>query len=76
MGDAAILAGLARQGHEFKNLRLRKDVLLVLIDEVEFLQPHDCPHQATKDITNTFEVTRDAHALILLEGPGGAASFV
>ena len=63
MGNAATLAGLAHQGHEFKNLGLMKDVLPLLIGEVELLQPHECPHQATKDITNTFLVTRDAHGL-------------
>ena len=76
MGDAAILAGLVRQGHEFRNLRLGKDVLPLLIAEIELLQPRECPHQATKDITNTFLVTGDAHGLIRLQDPGGTASFI
>ena len=37
VGDAAILVGLACQGHKFRNLRLKKDVLPVLVSEVEFL---------------------------------------
>ena len=76
MGDAAILVGLTCQGHEFRNLGLRKDVLPLLVGEVELLQPHECPHQATEDIMDTFLVTRDAHRLIHLQDPGGAASFV
>ena len=76
MGDAAILAGLARQGHEFRNLGLGKDVLPLLVGEIELLQPRECPDQATKDITDTFLVTGDAHGLIFLQDPGGAASFI
>jgi hypothetical protein len=60
VGDAAIPVGLARQGYEFRNLGLWKDVLPLLVGEVELLQPHECPHQAAEDITNTFLVTRDA----------------
>jgi hypothetical protein len=38
VGDAAaILAGLARQGHKFRNLRLGKDVLPLLVREIELL---------------------------------------
>jgi hypothetical protein len=37
MGDAAIPAGLASQGHEFRNLMLGKDVLPLLVGEVELL---------------------------------------
>jgi hypothetical protein len=37
VGDAAILAGLVCQGHKFRNLALRKDVLPLLIGEVELL---------------------------------------
>ena len=62
MGDAAILSGLVHQGRKFRNLRLRKDVLPLLVGEVELLQPHECPHQAAKDITDTFLVTRDPMA--------------
>ena len=76
MGDAAIPTGLACQGHEFRNHGLGKDVLPLLVGEVEFLQPRECPHQAAEDITDTFLVTGDAHGLIRLQDPGGAASFV
>ena len=51
MGDAAIMVGLTRQGHEFRNLGLGKDVLPLFVGEVELLQPCECPHQAVKDIT-------------------------
>ena len=37
VGDAAILTGLTRQGHEFRNLGLWKDVLPLLVSEVELL---------------------------------------
>ena len=37
MGDAAILAGLACQVHEFRNLAFMKDVLSLLVGEVELL---------------------------------------
>ena len=37
MGDAAISVGLACQGQEFWNLRLKKDVLPLLVGEVELL---------------------------------------
>jgi hypothetical protein len=74
--DAAIPAGLARQGHEFTNLGLGKDVLPLLINEIELLQPHECPHQVIEHITDTFLVVGDAHNLICLQDPGGAASFV
>ena len=37
VGDVAILAGLAHQGHEFGNLGLRKDVLPLLVGEVKLL---------------------------------------
>ena len=76
MGDAAIPVGLMRQGHEFRNLRLGKDDLPLLIGEVELLQPCECPHQAVEDITNTFLVIEDAHCLIRLQDPSGATSFV
>ena len=76
MGDAAIPTGLTRQGNEFRNLGLRKDVLPLLVSEIELSQPRECPHQAAEDITDTFLVTGDAHGLIRLQDPGGAASFV
>ncbi|CAD6220585.1 unnamed protein product [Miscanthus lutarioriparius] len=76
VGDAAILVGLARQGYEFRNLTLGKDVLLFLVGEVELLQPHECPHQAVEDTTNTFLIAGDAHRFIRLQDPSGAASFV
>ena len=76
MGDVAIPIGLTRQGHEFRNLRLRKDVLPLLIGEIELLQSCKCPHQAMKDITNTFLVAGEAHYLIHLQDTGGTASFV
>ena len=76
MGDAAILVGLGHQGHEFRNLRLRKDVLPLLVDEIELLQRRECPHQAVEDITDTFLVAEDAHCLIHLQDPSGANSFV
>jgi len=76
MGDVAILVVLVRPGHEFRNLRLRKDVLPLLVDEVELLQPRECPHQAVKDITDTFLVVGDAHDLICLQDHSGATSFV
>ena len=37
VGDAAIPTGLTRQGNEFRNLGLRKDVLALLVGEVELL---------------------------------------
>ena len=61
MGDEAIVAGLARQGCEFRNLGLRKDVLPLLIGEVELLQPRECPHQAMEDIMDTFLVAGYGH---------------
>ena len=76
MGDAAILAGLVHQGREFRNLELRKDVLPLLVGEIELLQPCECPLQATEDIMDTFQVTGDAHGLICLQDPSGTASFV
>ncbi|CAD6231725.1 unnamed protein product [Miscanthus lutarioriparius] len=76
VGDVAIPVGLACHGHEFKNLGLRKDVLPLLVGEIELLQLHECPHQATKDIMDTFLVVGDAHDLIRLQDLGGAASFV
>ena len=76
MGDAAILTGLARQSSDFRNLRLGKDVLPLLVGEIVLLQPCECPHQATEGITDTFLVARDAHGLICLQDPGGAALFV
>ena len=48
----------------------------MLIDEVEFLQLRECSHQAAEDIMDTFMVTEDAHGLIRLQDPCGAASFV
>ena len=60
MGDAAIPKGLMRKGYEFRNLGLRKDVLPLLVREVELLQPRECPHQATEDITDTFLVAGDS----------------
>ncbi|CAD6257009.1 unnamed protein product [Miscanthus lutarioriparius] len=76
MDDVDILAGLAHQVHEFKNLGLLKDVLPLLVGEIELLQPRECPHQATEDITNTFLVVGDAHGLIRLQDPGGTATFI
>jgi len=76
VGDAVIMVGLACQGHEFRSHALGKDVLLLLVGEVELLLPCECPHQAMEDITDTFLVTRDAHRLIRLQDPSGAASFV
>ncbi|CAD6256879.1 unnamed protein product [Miscanthus lutarioriparius] len=76
VGDTAISTGLMRQGHEFRNLGLEKDVLPLLVGEIELLQPHECPDHAMKDITDTFLVAGDAHGLIRLQDPGGAASFV
>jgi hypothetical protein len=58
------------------NLTLGKNVLPLLNGEVELLKPRECPHQATEDITDTFLVAEDAHRLIRLQDPGGAASFV
>ena len=76
MGDAAISAGLACQGHEVRNLRLGKDVLPWFVDEIELLQPRECFHQAMEDITDTILVAGDAHGLIRLQDPGGAAFFI
>ena len=76
MGDAAILAGLVRQGHKLRNLMLEKDVLPLLVGEVELRQPRECPYQAMEDITDTFLVIGDAHHLIHLQDLGGTASFV
>jgi hypothetical protein len=58
VGDPVILAGLVCQGHEFKNLRLRKDILPLLIGEVELLQLCECPHHAVEDIMDTFLAPR------------------
>ena len=37
VGDVAVPVGFACQGHEFRNLELRKDVLPLLVNEVELL---------------------------------------
>ena len=66
MGDAAILIGLTHHGHEFRNLRVGKDVLPLPVDEVELLQPRECPHQATENITDTFLVAEDAESSSLV----------
>jgi hypothetical protein len=76
MGDAAILTCLMHQGYEFRNLGLGKDVLPLLVDEVELLQPCECPHQVVEDITDTFLVTEDAYSLIHHQDPSGTASFI
>jgi hypothetical protein len=70
VGDAAISVGLTCQGHVFRNLGLRKDVLPLLVSETEFLQARECTHQATEDITDTFLVVGDAHGWIRLQDPG------
>ena len=67
---------LKRGMGEFRNLGLGKDVLPLLVGEIELLQPRECPHQAIEDITDTFLFTGDAHGLIRLQDPSGAASFI
>lgn len=76
LGEAALLAGLARQGGEPRNRRLGKDVLPLPIAEGQILQWWDSPHQPAKELTDTILVARDEHGFIHGEGHVGVLSWV
>ena len=51
-------------------------MLPLLVGEIEWLQPRECPHHAAEGITDSFLVIGDAHGLIHLQDPGSDASFI